>query len=171
MQRQQGLAVRWRPFSLAIHNNYVEEQPAFLAPLRVAALADREGGNEAVDRVYVAIGTAIHESGADVQVREAGVLERLIPEVLAQAGLDASLYQRALADPATLEAVRADYDEAKGRFAAFGVPWLVLDGHDLGFFGPVVDVPPTGQEALDLWAHTAWMITRPYLYELKRERA
>ena len=37
--------------------------------------------------------------------------------------------------------------------------------------GPALPVaPPFGFLALDLWHHTAWMLTRPYLYELKRER-
>ena len=168
VQRRQQLPVEWRFFSLALANGYQETFPDGTAPLRVAALAGREAGNEAVGETYLAIGTALHEEGANAQ--EPGIMARVIPPALEREGLDPTLLERAMADPATLAAVQRDHALAKERYAAFGVPWLVLEGHDQGFFGPVVDVPPQGQEALDLWEHTAWMITRPYLYELKRDR-
>lgn len=170
VQRQQPLAVEWRFFSLAVANNYLDSFPDGVAPLRVAALAGREGGNDAVGQAYLAIGTALHESG-QVDSREPGTMARIIPPALERQGLDPTLFERAMSDPSTLTEVQRDHALAKDRYAAFGVPWLVLDGQGLGFFGPVVDVPPRDQEALDLWQHTAWMITRPYLYELKRERA
>jgi protein-disulfide isomerase-like protein with CxxC motif len=168
VQRLQQLPVEWRFFSLALANDYLESFPDGVAPLRVAALAGREAGNEAVGKVYLAIGTALHEEGADA--REPGIMGRVIPPALEREGLDPTLFERAMSDPATLAEVERDHTLAKERYAAFGVPWLVLEGHDLGFFGPVVDVPPQDREAIDLWEHTAWMITRPYLYELKRDR-
>jgi predicted DsbA family dithiol-disulfide isomerase len=170
VQRQQALPVQWRFFSLALANNVEEPEraQAMLAPLRVAALAEREGGNEAVDRVYVALGTALHEQGQDMQT--SGGPERVIPAALADAGMDPSLFQRALDDQSTVDVIRADYEQARERYGAFGVPWLVLDGQEIGFFGPVLNPVPQGQEALDLWQHTTWMFSRSYLYELKRER-
>lgn len=167
VQRQQNLPVRWRFFSLAIaHDDAADETR--LIPLRVVALARQEGGNDAAGAAYAAVAGAIHAGG--VKIKEPGVLERIIPEALSKAGLDSTLFQRAIDDPTTLDIIRADHQEAVGNHAAFGVPWLVLEDHTLGFFGPIVDEPPQGQEALDLWDHTAWMISRPYLYELKRER-
>ena len=168
VQHQQGLVVRWRFFSLAIHNNYREERPETLTPLRVAALAGREGGNEAVDRVYQALGNAFHERGEDMSAE--GALARLTRVAVTDAGMDPALVERALADTGTLRAVEDDHREGRERHAAFGVPWLVPDGQDLGFFGPILDVPPAGQESVELWEHTLWLLGRPYLYELKRER-
>jgi len=51
------------------------------------------------------------------------------------------------------------------------VPWLVLDGQNFGFYGPVVDEVPQGAAALELWSHMSWLLTQPYVYEIKRERA
>jgi predicted DsbA family dithiol-disulfide isomerase len=167
VQRLSPLQVQWRCFSLAIVNDYTDQEWG-MAPLRVAALAGREGGNEAVDRVYQAIGTALHEQKQDI--RAEGALRTVVPAALRGAGLDPELLQRALDDPSTVEAVRADHRQAHERHGAFGVPWLVLDDQQFGFFGPVIDPVPQGQEALALWEHTAWMLTRPYLYEFKRER-
>src|SRR5581483_3502640 len=136
VRRLRDLSVEWRSFSLALAYTYAAERPMTLAPLRIAALARQEGGDEAANRVYLALGTAFHERGEDT--RPPGALERLIPAALQDAGFESALLQRALDDPATLETVSAENDEAKGRYAAFGVPWLVLAGHDLGFFGPVI---------------------------------
>jgi hypothetical protein len=168
VRRPRELDVRWRFFSLAWINGYAEERPETLVPLRVLALVEREGGNEAVDQLYLSLGTAIHERGETL--REVGDLDRMIPAALTEAGLDPSLYQRALDDPTTLAAVEVDHKVATERHAAFGVPWLVLDGQEIGFYGPIVQPPPRGEEALALWDHAAWMLSRPYLYELKRER-
>jgi predicted DsbA family dithiol-disulfide isomerase len=168
VQRQRELDVRWRFFSLAIINNYAAERPYMLAPLRALALVERIGGNEAVDRAYLAMGTALHERGESI--RKEGAVERIIPAALSEAGFDASLYQRALDDPSTLEAVEADHTVATEQYAAFGVPWLVLDGQKFGFYGPIIQPVPQGDEVLALWEHTSWMLSRPYLYELKRER-
>lgn len=167
VQRQQPLRVRWRFFSLAIANDYRDKDRG-MALLRVAALAGGEGGNEAVGLVYQAFGTALHEEKQDIRTEEA--LANVAPAALSRVGLDATLFQRALHDTKTAAAVRADHEQARDRHGAFGVPWLVLDGQEHGFFGPVIDPVPEGQEALDLWEHTAWMIQRPYLYEIKRER-
>lgn len=168
VQRQRELTVHWRFFSLALANNYAEERPQYLTPLRIAAQARIEGGDEAVNQVYLAIGIALHERGADTQAD--GAFERILPAALKEAGLDETLISRALANPETLATVTAETEKGKGQYAAFGVPWLVMENHDLGFFGPIVNPVPTGQEALDLWDHTAWLFTRPYLFEIKRER-
>lgn len=168
VRRHRELEVRWRFFSLAWINGYADEHPETLTPLRVLALAEREGGNEAVDQLYLSLGTALHERGE--APRETGDLERITQAALTEAGLDPALCQRALDDPTTLTAVEADHKVATERHAAFGVPWLVPDGQDIGFYGPIIQPPPKGEEAVALWDHASWMLSRPYLYELKRER-
>ena len=166
VQRQQDLVVHWRFFSLALSNNM--EDPFLAAPLRIAALVGREGGDEGVGAVYKAIGTAIHDQGQDA--RQPGALERLLPAALTAGGLDPALLDRAMADPTTLAAVSEDTAEAKARYGAYGVPWLVMPGREFGYNGPIMTSVPQGEEALGLWQHLSWMIDRPYFYELKRDR-
>jgi hypothetical protein len=62
----------------------------------------------------------------------------------------------------------ADHQEALDKRGAFGVPWLVVDGDERGFFGPVIGEDLRGEEAAELWDHFRWIGTRSYLYELKR---
>jgi predicted DsbA family dithiol-disulfide isomerase len=162
VQRQQPLDITWKVFSLGIANG--RSDPNWRNYLRALVLARREGGNDAIDRLYLAMGQAVHDRREDIKKPQ--VLEA----VLEGAGFDRALYSRALDDPSTEEEVTSEHNEAKDRFEAFGVPWLVLDGRDFGFYGPVISEVPQGEDALELWRHTAWLFTQPYLYEIKRER-
>ncbi|HWE61628.1 MAG TPA: DsbA family protein [Chloroflexota bacterium] len=166
VRRQQPLDVQWRFFSLAEAHGSPNE--LMRAPLRMAALARREGGNDAVDRVYLALGTAIHERGVDA--RDQAALEQAFERALQEGDLDRDLLQRALADPSTWEDVLADHDEARERYGAYGVPWLVLGEQTFGFNGPIMSEVPRGETAVELWRHLSWTLAQPYFYELKRER-
>ncbi len=159
--------VAWKFFSLAESNNMPD--PLWRAPLRVAALARRGGGNEAVDRFYLAVGRAIHDGGANI--REEGAIEGAIGRALGETGLDRSLLGQALDDSTTMDDVLADHREAVERFQAYGVPWLVLEGQEFGFNGPIITDAPGGETAGELWDHMSWVLTQPYFYEFKRERA
>ena len=57
--------------------------------------------------------------------------------VIADAGFDASLVERAVADDSTLTEVRDEHLDAVARYGAHGVPTLVLD-RDYAVYGPVV---------------------------------
>jgi len=162
VQRQQPLDVTWKVFSLGIANGRTDA--SWRAHLRTLVLARREGGNEAIDRLYVTMGQAAHERHEDIKKGD------VIEAALEAAGFDRALYSRALDDPSTEEEVMAEHNEGTEKYGAFGVPWLVLDGQDFGFFGPVIDPVPRGAGALELWRHIAWLLTQPYLYEIKRER-
>jgi hypothetical protein len=81
------------------------------------------------------------------------------------------LLRQALDDPSTEHETLAEHREAVEKFGAFGVPWLVLEGQSVGLFGPVIAEVPQGEAALQLWEHVSWLLTQPYFYELKRERA
>lgn len=168
VQAQQPLEVEWKFFSLALNNGGGDDT---VGPLRALALARREGGNEAVNNVYKALGGLTHDKG--LKPWEGNVLEEAFPEALSQAGLSPDLYARAQQDPATLADVKNEFEEAKTRYKAYGSPWLVRTGQDFGFNGPIMslsDEGPTGQNALDLWTHFSWLINQPYLYEVKRTR-
>jgi predicted DsbA family dithiol-disulfide isomerase len=128
---------------------------------KLMALARREQGDEAVDRLYLALGQAKHDRKENLAERD--VLLRAI----AEAGLEASLLDRALADDslaAELEQEEATIEQAGG----FGVPTIVLEGRD-PLFGPVVNPPATGEEAGEMWDHFVYFLQRPDFFELKRE--
>jgi len=163
VRRNRPLDVQWKFFSLAGVNERADE---WHGPLRIAALARREGGNDAVDQAYLALGRLFHER--EKSFDEIAQLAELAQSYLAEVGLDPSLAPRALEDDRTLEEVLTDHRDAVERLRAFGVPWLVVDGDDVGMFGPVIGELLEGQEAVDLWDHFRWVGTRPYLYELKR---
>lgn len=166
VQSQQPLEVDWKFFSLAHANNFPGD--AWFAPLRALALVRRQGGNEAVNQFYLALGEVIHEGG--LNIREEGVLAQAIATALDKAQLDPSLLQQAQDDPSTLEQVLADHTEAVEKYKAYGSPWLVVGDQPFGFNGPIITEVPQGKTAQELWEHTSWMITQPYFYEVKRNR-
>ena len=163
VRRQSGLDIDWKFFSLAGVNERADE---WHGPLRIAALAKREGGNEAVDRAYLALGRLFHER--EQSFDQIANLTDLAKPYLREVGLDPLLGELALSDPATLEDVMTDHRDAVEKLGAFGVPWLLVGGDERGFFGPVVGELLEGDEALELWNHFQWMARRAYLYELKR---
>lgn len=166
VRRSRDLDIEWRFLSLTRINDRSEDS---LAPLRIAALARREGGNEAVDRAYLALGRAIHERKAGP--RDPERFREVARETLAEVGLSPALVERALEDDSTRAEVVAEHDRAVDRYGAFGVPWLVLGDDEYGYFGPVVAERLRGEQALELWEHFTWLVEQPYLYELKRSRS
>src|SRR5437763_17019313 len=133
--------------------------------MRVLVQARRQGGNEAVERLYLALGRARHERRENL--KNEGVAEVALEE----AGLPRGLLRQALDDVSTEQEALAEHREAKEKYGAFGVPWMVLEGRSFGLFGPVISEVPQGEAALQLWERVSWLLTQPYFYELKRERA
>jgi 2-hydroxychromene-2-carboxylate isomerase len=166
VQSHQPLEVEWKLFSLGLNNNSPTNE--MLAPLRALVLARREGGNQAVGRLYKALGDATHEKG--LKPWEAGVWETIFPKALTKAELSPNLFAAAQADPSTLEDLKTEHQEAVDKYQAYGVPWLVKAGQDFGFNGPVISEVPEGKIALELWEHFSWLLTQPYFYEIKRAR-
>ena len=164
-QGQQSLDVEWKLFSLSLNNNGPESS---LGHLRTRVLARRQGGNQAVNRLYKALGNATHVSG--LQPREVNVLETVFPQALTEAGLSPDLYAAAQADPSTMDNVKSEHQEAVDKFKAYGVPWLVPASQDFGFNGPIITDVPQGRKAQELWEHFSYIIAQPYLYEIKRSR-
>jgi 2-hydroxychromene-2-carboxylate isomerase len=161
--------VEWRLFSLFLINEHHEElepetRHGMLFPLRVLALARREGGNEATERLYWAIAERLHE----VQPR-GEMTELLLRDVLDGAGFAPSLLDRALADPSTEGEVVAEHEALVSEVRAFGVPTIVLPSGK-GIFGPVKALAPTGEAAGELWDHVRWLTEQDDFFELKRLR-
>jgi protein-disulfide isomerase-like protein with CxxC motif len=166
--RDQGAAeVEWKFFSLAAIN---ELDPFRYSALRVCALARREGGNDAVDRAYLALGRMYHEARHRPETEEE--LAKLSRQHLEDVGLAPELVSRALADSSTLDNVLTEHQNSVDRLHAFGVPWVLVDGQEPGFFGPVINEYLRGEKARELLDHYVWLANQPYLFEIKRtERA
>jgi predicted DsbA family dithiol-disulfide isomerase len=163
------LHVNWRFFSLEVVNRAEGAKPDYKhdgswASMRVLALARRQGGNEAVERLYLSLGTLLH------WLKESIKDYAIIQDALQKADLDPALLGAALEDETTIEDVLADHQEAVRRYRAFGVPTIAIEGLDVGFYGPIIHSVPHDEEAGELWDYTAWALRQPNLFELKRDR-
>ncbi|HLY65717.1 MAG TPA: DsbA family protein [Chloroflexota bacterium] len=168
VRAQRPLNVTWRMFSLAtVHHQADPSKPDRytngIRAEKTLVAARREHGNDGIERLYMAIGDAYHGR------KEPKNLETLQVAIRA-AGLSADLVQAAESDPTVEQELLAEHQHAVDALKAFGVPTLHLEGADIGFFGPVVDPVPVGEQALELWDHMLWSLRQPYLWELKRER-
>jgi hypothetical protein len=161
--------ITWRLFSLEVVNRKEGVIPDFQndgswAAERTLALVRRLGGNDAVERLYMTLGAAQH--GRRESIREVAVIQAAVK----QAGFDPSFAEAALADESTIQDVLADHEEAVSRYRAFGVPTIAIEGSDVGFYGPIIQYVPRGEEAGEMWDHIEWALHQPNLFELKRDR-
>jgi 2-hydroxychromene-2-carboxylate isomerase len=168
--KKRPVEVAWKLFSLAEINKNREMDEAHRISHakgrrmeRMLLAARREGGNDALERLYMAIGDAHH--GRKVDLND----EAVVAECLRQAGLPPTLYSDALEDESTEADLLKEHEDSVSRLHAFGVPTLALAGSDIGVFGPVIEPIPSGEEALELWDHTLWMLRSPAVFEFKRE--
>jgi 2-hydroxychromene-2-carboxylate isomerase len=186
--KERPIKVHWKLLSLAVINSPEDwtkdpnEGHIHAAGLnRTLLLARRMGGNEAMDRLFVAYGNAIfgtHElltwgqrTNLTLQADPTNAEYRALQvKCMAEAGLPSTLYEEAMADQSTHDEWMAEHDEAVARLGAFGTPTIALKGSTIGVFGPVVDPVPDGDEALALWDSVCVALKAPYLYEIKRSR-
>jgi hypothetical protein len=131
--------------------------------MRVGALIRREHGNDALDRWYEAVGAAFFDEGIRTFDPEVHA------EVIARSGFDPSLVERAVADPSTTEAVRADHEEVVAEHGGHGVPTILFES-GYAVYGPVIVPAPTGADALALWDLVSAMQRFPHLYELRHPK-
>ena len=161
--------VTWRLFSLEIVNRKEGTEPDYVnggwTALRTLALARRQHGNEAVEKLYVALGNAQH--GRKESIRDQATIEACARE----AGLGEQFVQQALDDKSTIQDVISDHEEAVQRYHAFGVPTIAFENSNVGYYGPIINTVPQGDEVGELWDYTAWALRSPNLFELKRDRA
>jgi predicted DsbA family dithiol-disulfide isomerase len=161
--------ITWRFFSLEVVNRKEGVTPDYQndgswAAHRTLALARRQGGNEAVERLYLTLGAARHGHGENIKQVD------VIRAAAKQADLDPGIVDAALADESTIQDVLADHEEAVQRYRAFGVPTIAIEGSNVGFYGPIIQHVPRGEDAGELWDYTAWALRQPNLFELKRDR-
>lgn len=167
VERVRDVRVEWRLFSLRLVNESIDDpltdpSAKSVPAMRALALAGREGGQDAIDRLYRAMGSRVHDGDATL---DRGTLEAAV----ADAGLPPDTVERAMDDPATADDVRAQHREAADAVEAFGVPTIVLES-GRGIFGPVVALAPAGEAAGELWDRVRWLAELDGFFELKRER-
>ncbi|GHH95798.1 mycothiol-dependent nitroreductase Rv2466c family protein [Streptomyces capillispiralis] len=170
------LDIRWHVMSLAILNEGRLDQvpqeyhdllgPKGLRPVRTLVAVRQSHGNEAVARLYTALGAVFHRDGK-------GPTPEALTEALKSAELPTELAEHA--DATTYDAeVRASHEagqKAVGEEA--GSPILAVPGPDatpVGFFGPIVSPVPRSDAALSLWDTVVHAASVPGFAELKRAR-
>jgi predicted DsbA family dithiol-disulfide isomerase len=169
--KQRPIKINWKVFSLGVVN-YPDDWRTSTSVshirgtsmIRTLILAQRAAGSEAVDRLSITYGNAMH--GRNEDMRDRAIQMRCLDE----AGLPANLFDDAQNDESTetemVEVTRRAVDE----LSVFGVPTLALTGSNLAVFGPVIHPIPVGEQAVALWDSVHFALEQPYLYELKRTR-
>jgi len=164
-----GRAVRWAVMSLAILNDGKEIPERFREGMRqaprahrVLVAADQRYGQDAIDRLYTALGERLHHGGERLGTD-------LLVAAIADAGLPVDLIDAA--DDSSLDpAVRASHDEGQARVGTeSGSPVTAIDDHP-GFFGPVVVPVPEPDTADRLFEALRLLSGVPQFSELKRAR-
>ena len=166
VEKVRPIEVTWKFLSLAKINaegDYARaSHAASHATFPLLARAREAFGNEAVRRLYVALGKARHERKEDLA--DPGVIESALKE----AGLDPS-WRTEKVEADIEERILAEHQEGIERHGAFGVPTISVSGKK-GFFGPVITSVPSGEDAGELWDRVAWLADRDDFFEYKRSR-
>jgi hypothetical protein len=169
VSEQRNLPITWQLFSLRYHN---KDNPGYdwirerlddqLGGLRVLAAVHKHHGNDAVGRLYTALGTLIHYDEDEHLTR--------LADAIAAAGLPAELIDER--DDDSWDAVLEESTE-RGRAIVgkdSGIPIVVMDDARHTFFGPVLSPAPTGDDALKLWDAYVALCSIDGVYEIKRGR-
>ena len=174
---QRDLEVGWRTLSLAVLNEGKPIPPELLAAvpdlparqalgvriLRLVETLREDGRNDDVGRLYAEVGRRLH---VEAQAPDPG----LLGEAATAAGVEDFV---ASADDESRDApVRSSTEDAVTRAGPdVGSPVLLLDGHQRGFFGPIVSPAPSGEEAVRLWDAVVSLHSLPSFLEVKRGRS
>ena len=172
--------VQWRFISLRFLNEdkmdyskmpagYAAVHLAGTQGLRVCARARVEQGNDAVGRVYAALGTSLHTRAerdaftADTQGHVAALLNAAgLPDGWAES-VDDDSFDALIRTETELALERTGKD--------VGTPILTFRpgaADEASFFGPVIARIPRGDEALRLWDAVETVATTSGMAELKR---
>lgn len=173
---RRGVAITWRSFSLALLNEGKEYPPELLAAvpdlparhriglqiLRIVEALHEAGRNDDIGRFYTECGLRFH---VRQEPPEPGVLE----DAAKAAGVEDRL--PAGAEDGWDRLLRASLEEALVSAGPdIGSPVLVVEGSPRGAFGPIVNPPPEGEDAVRLWDAVVTLQSIPTFFEVKRGR-
>jgi len=170
---ERDLQIEWRPFSLAIKNNeldeknssdYSETHKQAHRILRVIQAATKHGA--AHGDLYTLFGVHHHVAGRPYD-------DELIKEIISDQNLPAGLLKEA--DNAQHDAAIEEHMDQALEVTGddVGVPIIVFrdeSGNRTGYFGPVLQTLPNKEDALKLWDGLSQLATNSNFYELKRTR-
>jgi DSBA-like thioredoxin domain len=179
VQQQRDYDVRWRFIALAVLNEaqtgdwytpeYRAGHMAGMKSLRVADQVRLTQDNDAVARLYTALGNGFHVARQMGSFREDPLA--FIEAALVEAGLDPRLAEHA-DDEAHDEHIRAETTLALERTGGnVGTPIITFKPEtdsSSSFFGPVISKAPRGEDALKLWDAIETIATSSTMSELKR---
>ena len=154
VEKVRDIEVEWKPMSLSVLNEGRDELPEeykFMmqcnwTPARLFNAVFSQDGQEAVDKLYTALGTKIHNENridrhAHVDEPE-HAFDELIKETLAEVGLPEERLAQALTTEFD-ELMRENHAEAMKEVGNdVGTPVVKLN--DVAFFGPVLTRIPRG---------------------------
>lgn len=180
VEKVRDIEVEWKPMSLSVLNEGRDELPEeykFMmqcnwTPARLFNAVFSQDGQEAVDKLYTALGTKIHNENridrhAHVDEPE-HAFDELIKEALAEVGLSEERLAQALTTEFD-ELMRENHAEAMKEVGNdVGTPVVKLN--DVAFFGPVLTRIPRGEEAGKIFDGSVAVASYPYFFEIKRSR-
>jgi len=168
VEKVRDIEVRWHVMSLAYLNqdkDIPQEYRDFLStawqPVRLCIAVEQQHGQEALAKLYTALGTRRHNEGKEF-TRE------VIEDALTEVGLPTSLAD-AMDDASYDEAVAKSHHEGMDAVGDdVGTPTIHINGS--AFFGPVLSKIPRGGDAGKIWDGAVAVASFPYFFELKRTR-
>lgn len=168
VERQREVDFSVQIMSLAILNDGTKGYPpeedrgeeSAWRPVRVAAAVEREHGQLGLRSFLETFGQTFHVEG--VRPRTAALKTTL-------GRIDADSLINAADDPAWDSVVRESHSAGVDAVGLpGGTPILHVD--DCAAFGPIVNAPPRGAAALELFDGTRALLSNPQFSELKRAR-
>ena len=173
VEKVRAVDIRFHVMSLSVLNEgrdlpeeYQELMKKGWGPVRVCIAVEQAHGQEAVAKLYTAMGTRIH-LGKEELGRE------LFVAALRDVGLDPALADAAESTEYD-EALRASHEAGMRPVGTeVGTPVIHApgpDGRSVAFFGPVITPAPKGEAAGRLWDGVLLVAGTPGFFELKRTR-
>lgn len=170
VREHRPLDIEWRPFSLALKNQGLDQPEAWKTvqaeghrALRAIESARATSDPEAVERLYIEMARRWHHDGERrfdlAAIFAVAKVEPFDPSAPDDPGWDVPI-------GAAMDEVQAVVGDD------IGVPAIVFDGEDpVGFYGPIMSAVRSGEEGLRLFDSFVTLARSPGFFELKRSRS